>query len=558
LSKEEKSKDNFSEVSNSIESSTGIEQKKNLITPTKTKQGYDSKGTQKNEEDSFLVKGDRGTAKGAPRSRTAKNSEVDKNVPRQSNSDIQDIISGIVKLLNGNVNVHANNQGSRLPPNNRINNRGPPRIAEAQLPADAHDSTKIVPPTSQAFPFDPRPSRPFLTGVPLPEQIVPSMQQNYRPGFISQNRPPWKRPKPPRPSLSRRPVPTFNHPIPLENVENYEIENIKPEENYDKVEKLPNLEFETKTSNDTTQTEEEEAEESLVTPTITTIIQSISEVNAVTSDLSLEMKNETDTVNEIHTIESSLNENFSNQQQLSTMRTPTLTSTIAINTTSILSSSSSASNVNIQSSSAFHPRPGLVLDDTDFKPGKNFNSQQTGGYSQSNQNLPDGYGEIFDVTLTAIQGPTGNTGSQQTINVNPYGNYQQSDEVIFKPSGDQNFVSIDGKRTYFNLFSDDSRKPSAAASIEPTRLVKPEIKGSGYVIAEPIDLGANRKTNNNNNNLPKNSHLHQKHKPHMHNVPQVRIDTCILGDDSTCDQSQNEKCKIENGISSCNCKPGKN
>lgn len=27
-----------------------------------------------------------------------------------------------------------------------------------------------------------------------------------------------------------------------------------------------------------------------------------------------------------------------------------------------------------------------------------------------------------------------------------------------------------------------------------------------------------------------------------------RIDTCIVGDDSTCDQTQNEKCKTEAGM----------
>ena len=35
-----------------------------------------------------------------------------------------------------------------------------------------------------------------------------------------------------------------------------------------------------------------------------------------------------------------------------------------------------------------------------------------------------------------------------------------------------------------------------------------------------------------------------------------RIDTCIVGDDSTCDQAQNEQCSTENGVSSCNCRPG--
>ncbi|XP_035224805.1 uncharacterized protein LOC118197406 [Stegodyphus dumicola] len=36
----------------------------------------------------------------------------------------------------------------------------------------------------------------------------------------------------------------------------------------------------------------------------------------------------------------------------------------------------------------------------------------------------------------------------------------------------------------------------------------------------------------------------------------IRIDTCIVGDDSTCDNKMNETCKTEQGISSCHCRPG--
>lgn len=39
-------------------------------------------------------------------------------------------------------------------------------------------------------------------------------------------------------------------------------------------------------------------------------------------------------------------------------------------------------------------------------------------------------------------------------------------------------------------------------------------------------------------------------------VPPIRIDSCIVGDDSSCDQSHNERCITEYGISSCHCKPG--
>ncbi|KAG8223649.1 hypothetical protein J437_LFUL001756, partial [Ladona fulva] len=34
------------------------------------------------------------------------------------------------------------------------------------------------------------------------------------------------------------------------------------------------------------------------------------------------------------------------------------------------------------------------------------------------------------------------------------------------------------------------------------------------------------------------------------------IDTCIVGDASTCDQGQHETCRTEQGVSSCHCRPG--
>lgn len=39
-------------------------------------------------------------------------------------------------------------------------------------------------------------------------------------------------------------------------------------------------------------------------------------------------------------------------------------------------------------------------------------------------------------------------------------------------------------------------------------------------------------------------------------TPLVRIDTCIVGDESTCGANLNEHCRTEAGISSCHCKPG--
>lgn len=130
-----------------------------------------------------------------------------RNEGRQ-NSEIQNIITGLVKLLNGNVNVHANTQLLRpgRPMASRINNRGPPRISDVpplldfenplNLPHGMHP-TKTPPP----YPFERPPVH-----VNLPEQIVPPLPPpiNTRPA-IYRPMPPWQRPRPRPPN--RRPNP---------------------------------------------------------------------------------------------------------------------------------------------------------------------------------------------------------------------------------------------------------------------------------------------------------------------------------------------------------------
>lgn len=122
----------------------------------------------------------------------------------RQNTEIQNIITGIVKLLNGNVNVQANTQllnGRPRPMASRINNRGPPRISD--LPPDfdkpmtppphPFHPTKIPPP----YPFDRPP------GVNLQDPIVPPLSN--RPNF-HRPLPPWqRRPRPP----NRRPNPNL-------------------------------------------------------------------------------------------------------------------------------------------------------------------------------------------------------------------------------------------------------------------------------------------------------------------------------------------------------------
>lgn len=70
----------------------------------------------------------------------------------QANPDIQDILTGLVKLLHGNVKVQTNTappgSGRPLRPvSTRINNRGPPRITDVPaLPPDFDIPAPPLPP----------------------------------------------------------------------------------------------------------------------------------------------------------------------------------------------------------------------------------------------------------------------------------------------------------------------------------------------------------------------------------------------------------------------------
>lgn len=120
---------------------------------------------------------------------------------RKANPDIQDIITGIVKILNGKTQ-----DGRPRPSSTRINNRGPPRISDVPpldfdgpatfegpptfvpLPPPP-SNTRVpppypfdVPPPMQNVPLPPQPSKsgssnlpthPFIDGVPVPEKLVP-------------------------------------------------------------------------------------------------------------------------------------------------------------------------------------------------------------------------------------------------------------------------------------------------------------------------------------------------------------------------------------------------
>lgn len=166
--------------------------------------------------------------------------------PRQANPDIQDIITGLVKLLNGNSNAQVNTSPPIVrpvrPQSTRINNRGPPRITDVPaLPPDFDMPApplpppplgQMPPPVSSTrmptpYPFDippqnTSPVRPHINGVPLPEQLIPSSSKRpgiYRPVTI----PPWSRPPHRRPLPHRRPTIPHYKPLPPYNGESAQI-----------------------------------------------------------------------------------------------------------------------------------------------------------------------------------------------------------------------------------------------------------------------------------------------------------------------------------------------
>uniref|UniRef100_A0A182QG21 EGF-like domain-containing protein n=1 Tax=Anopheles farauti TaxID=69004 RepID=A0A182QG21_9DIPT len=651
------------------------------------------------------------------------------------NPDIQDIITGIVKLLNGNVNVHANPQPTRRHSATRINNRGPPRISEAQPLPNEYEGELGAPTSSRPDlsqqqqqqgpppPQGPRPDhpvRPFLTGVPIPEQIVPSMQQTYRPGFVSQNRPPWQRPKP-RPPISpnRRPIPPPYKPYPsnldyrpdpssydgstgpiaiptsnnadagnaIDNVTEKVLEDTPYEapsaagNNYlttttqgaGASDVDPEVDATTTTTKTTAADSEPEQQppKRRPAPTPTEVQYTIESATSAASVMAApsdggESSYDPEVVPSVYEINSieylpssgvaaleptpslATSATIATSSSTSTIEpsssssgdhgagdsrtitpTPTLHPSSSTSTSSHASTSSDAIVPTTSASSPttdaskpsdyrFQPRPGLVLDDPDFKPGGTGGGSGGGNFIRT-QNLPPfanrpeiytapppgaapgsrppNYGEIFDVTLSAIQGPggAGGPGSQQTVKINPYYNNRPGAaggpeaSIILTGTGTDGFVSIDGKRSYIDLFGTETQRgqktqvqatpvrtngpaPGATERPKPPKLgptppvLQPGIVGTGYAVPEtesPVHagpLGSNKPGAGSAHGATghRGPLVHQTRPkyPGALGLPPVRIDTCIVGDDSTCDQAQNERCKTENGVSSCHCRPG--
>ncbi|XP_076679014.1 calcium-binding EGF-like domain-containing protein pawn isoform X2 [Andrena cerasifolii] len=598
---------------------------------------------------------------------------------RQANPDIQDIITGIVKLLNGNVNVAANTVRPLRPIQaTRINNRGPPRISDVPpLPPDFDTpGMNPPPPPDHPYPFEKppapdrpvvnqlppeRPVRPFVNGVPLPEQIVPQGNRPWtwnRPGGNRRPIPPYK-PLPPSldSTFHREKEPDDKHSDKLHfdlkpevqmteepyakkegndqsesttnRLENatkgHDEGNIKKDKDGSKVTEKPSADGTTRKpenkhqappkenrisngstsmtggdpnkSNHSSDTKHEDAPKPVIPlevqikPTkssrITDSVDSTSSVSRErSSDKSTIPKTSTktfststlniETSSSVQVIEPTTtkpalqstavpsNSNFNHAPSASTSLEPSKSSNFessitvstpteslpntATRTSSTLEKSSVhtlASNTFTKNSAhtdryAYRPRPGIVLDDTlDYTGSQGLATQRP--YAPP-RHPP--LGDIFDVTVSAIQGPGGGGSEGVRVPVNA-----GSAEVILTSAVEgQGFVSIDGKRTYLHLFENSDRTSTQVqAQPQPTRTQSPAVVGTGFAIAQPDPPTATPRPTG------------PIRRPTFHRrptQPPVRIDTCIVGDTSTCDISQHEACATVQGVSACHCKPG--
>ena len=115
--------------------------------------------------------------------------------------------------------------------------------------------------------------------------------------------------------------------------------------------------------------------------------------------------------------------------------------------------------------------------------------------------------------------------------------------------GDQ-FVTIDGKKTYFDV--GPTRMPNFAAPppANPNNNQQPQRpqndNANRYQPQEPVSQPI----------MNRPSYVDKLVPTRRPPAPPIRIDTCIVGDDTTCQIDKHEVCRTHLGVSSCDCKPG--
>lgn len=424
-----------------------------------------------------------------PRHSPTATAELRQNNP---NADIQDIITGIVKLLNGNVNVHANTQFP-LPSTRRIatriNNRGPPRISEMPIilpgieekyaPKTTPYPTGVRKPPTIPYPFDLPPEKPLRNEHPI-MMHKPPPQLNRPPWHGSRTRPPIQISKTNRPQMPTRvnlpPQPTQELRPPSKSVTSTQVPDVtNPADVYDNSEQPIKANQPDQTLKETLKKPDKKSTR-VPSSSVTESSKEVPEMPSTISPSAATIQQTT----EIPTMQTTIAEMSSKTPDLepSIEKTPI---TLEINTTEAIHTQTTISPSKVSQPSqkiestdfkSFYARPGIVLDDTDFKPGALEPSTQPHFHNihrtpgvQSSASLSKIYAEIFDVTLSAIQGQPhhnkvvdlieiANTepGATDIVATKLYGH--DGNDIIVTASDDNSFVSIDGKRTYINLFGE--------------------------------------------------------------------------------------------------------
>lgn len=454
------------------------------------------------------------------------------------NADIQDIITGIVKLLNGNVNVHANTQ---FPPPStrrfatRINNRGPPRISDFPVILPGIDEkfssipqkttpypTGIRKPPTVPYPFDLPPDKPLrnehpivMHNKPLPSNRPPWHGSRTRPPIqitntnrlqlptrVSMNLPPQLSQDLRPPSKTANPMTAYTTRIPEVNKMPDVYPNDKP---------VPNLmeQIVTKASNKPEPPPKETTQKPDIpkktTKMPTTTPMPVEETTKeLPEELPVMVQSSTAALPAVEiptepfvaapapapfshaphppstTEQSKATPELTPSSVQKTQETSVEIKTIEPVHTSVKSTIEPSRvlkpSQQIESSDfkSFYARPGIVLDDTDYKPGapgvlepstqNTFHHIHRTPSVQSSASLSNIYAEIFDVTLSAIQGQPHHNKVVDLIEIGHHGDASDviqtklynadGNDIIVSASDDNSFVSIDGKRTYINLFGE--------------------------------------------------------------------------------------------------------
>lgn len=163
-------------------------------------------------------------------------------------------------------------------------------------------------------------------------------------------------------------------------------------------------------------------------------------------------------------------------------------------------------------------KPSRPLNGQSMSPGMSIGSGFTITSGSGNQTMP--VGDIQD--YVANQPPLMVSNSNNNLSNN-------NDELTISAHGGQDPASFEFSNQSHNINNNNnssssqdlssSSSASPSSTVAPTRVRRPTFK-------------------------PKPA------------IPPIRIDSCIVGDDTSCDQSHNERCVTEYGISSCHCKPG--